>query len=72
MNHMKKPKDMTLKDELPSSVGTRYTTGEEQRNSSGRIWGAEPKRKQLLVWVCLAVKAESDAVKTMLIGVLGL
>ena len=29
MNNMKKQKDMTLKDELPRSVGTQYATGEE-------------------------------------------
>ena len=26
---MKKQKDMTLRDELPRSVGTQYATGEE-------------------------------------------
>jgi len=29
-------KDMTLKDELPSSVGAQYATGEEWRNSTKR------------------------------------
>ena len=29
MNTMKNPKDMTLKDELPRSVGAKYATGEE-------------------------------------------
>ena len=29
MNSMKRQKDMTLKDELPKSVGTQYATGEE-------------------------------------------
>ena len=29
MNSMKRQKDMTLKDELPRSVGTQYATGEE-------------------------------------------
>ena len=46
MNSMKRQKDMTLRDELPRSVGAHYTTGEEQRNSSRRIEEAEPKRKQ--------------------------
>ena len=36
---------MTLKDELPRSVGTRYATGEEQRNSSRRNEETEPKQK---------------------------
>ena len=46
MNSMKRQKDMTLKDELPRLVGAQYVTGEEQRNSSRRNEGAEPKQKQ--------------------------
>ena len=34
MNSMKRQKDMTLKDELPRSVGAQYVTGEEWRNNS--------------------------------------
>ena len=37
---------MTLKDELPRSVGIKYVTGEEWRNSSRRNEAAEPKQKQ--------------------------
>ena len=44
-NSMKRQKDMTLKDELPRSVGTQYATGEEQRNSSRRNEETEPKQK---------------------------
>ena len=36
MNSMKRQKDMTLKDELPSSVGAQYTTGEEWKNNSSK------------------------------------
>ena len=46
MNRMKRQKDMTLKDELPKTVGAQYATGEEQRNSSRRNEEAEPKWKQ--------------------------
>ena len=46
MNSMKRQKDMTLKDELPRSVGAQYATGEEWRNSSRRNEEAEPKWKQ--------------------------
>ena len=46
MNSMKRQKDRTLKDELPRLVGTQYTTGQEQRNSSRRNEEAEPKWKQ--------------------------
>ena len=37
---------MTLKDELPRSVGAPYATGEEWRNSSRKNEETEPKRKQ--------------------------
>ena len=33
-NGMKRQKDMTLKDELPRSVGTQYATGDQWRNNS--------------------------------------
>ena len=32
MNSMKKQKDMTLRAEIPRSVGGQYDTGEEWRN----------------------------------------
>ena len=34
MNSMKRQKDMTLKDELPRSVGAQYATGDQWRNNS--------------------------------------
>ena len=34
INSMKRQKGMTLKDELPRSVGVQYATGEEWRNNS--------------------------------------
>ena len=36
---------MTLKDELPRSVGAQYVTGEEWKNSSRKKEEAEPKWK---------------------------
>ena len=45
MNSMKRQKDMTLKDELPRSVGAQYATGEEWRNNR-KNEETEPKRKQ--------------------------
>ena len=45
MNSMKRQKDMTLKDELPRSVGAQYATGEEWRNSSRKNEETEPKWK---------------------------
>ena len=46
MNSMKRQKDMTLKDELPRSVGAQYATREVWRNSSRRNEEADPKWKQ--------------------------
>ena len=46
MDSMKKQKDMTLKDELPRSVGAQYATGEECRNNSRKNEEMEPKWKQ--------------------------
>ena len=46
LNSMKRQKDMTLKDELPRSVGVQYATGEEWRNNSRKNEEMEPKQKQ--------------------------
>ena len=46
INSMKRQKDMTLKDELPRSVGAQYATGEEWRNNSRKNEEMEPKQKQ--------------------------
>ena len=46
MNRMKRQRDMTLKDELPRSIGAQYATGEEWRNNSRKNEETEPKQKQ--------------------------
>ena len=46
MNSMKRQKGMTLKNNLPRSIGTQYATGEEWRNNSRKNEEAEPKQKQ--------------------------
>ena len=46
MNSIKRQKDMTLKDELPRSVGTQYAPGEEWRNTSKNNEEMESKQKQ--------------------------
>ena len=43
---MKKQNDMTLKDELPRSVGAEYAIGEEWRNNTRKNEETEPKQKQ--------------------------
>ena len=46
MNSMKGQKDMTLKDELPRSVGAQYATGDQWRNNSRKNEEMEQKQKQ--------------------------
>ena len=41
-----KEKSMTLKDELPRSVGAQNAIVEEWRNNSRKNEGMEPKQKQ--------------------------
>ena len=43
MNHMKRQKDRTLKDELPRSVGAQCAAGDQWRNNSRKNEGMEPK-----------------------------
>ena len=46
LNRMKRQKVMTLKDELPRSVGAQYATGKEWINTSRKNEETEPKQKQ--------------------------
>ena len=46
MNTMKRQKDRTPKDELPSLVGAQYATGDQRRNNSRKSEEMEPKEKQ--------------------------
>ena len=48
MNSMKRQKGMTLKDELPRSVGAQYATGEEWRNNFRKNEEIELKQRQHL------------------------
>ena len=50
MNHMKRQKDMTLKDELPMSVGAQHAIGEEWRNNSRKK--EEPRKKTMPSYGC--------------------
>ena len=49
MNSMKRQKDSTLKDELPSLVGAQHATGDQWRDNSRKNEETEPKQKQHLV-----------------------
>ena len=46
MNSMKRQKGVTLKDELPRSVGAQYATGDQWRNNSRKNEETEPTQKQ--------------------------
>ena len=46
MNSMKRQKDRTLEDELPSSVDVQDATGNQWRNNSRKNEELEPKKKQ--------------------------
>ena len=46
MNSMKRQKDGTLEDELPSLVGAQDATGEEWRSNSRKNKEMKPKQKQ--------------------------
>ena len=45
MNSMIRQKDVTLKDELPRSVGAQYATGDQWSNNSIKNEEMEPKQK---------------------------
>ena len=46
MNSIKRQKDRILKDELPTSVGAQYSTGDQWRNNSRKNEETEPIQKQ--------------------------
>ena len=64
MNSVKRQNDRILKEELPSSVGAQYATGDQWRNNSRKNEGMEPKQKQYPAWMRLVIEARSDAVKS--------
>ena len=51
MNSMKRPKDRTLKDELPRLVGAQYATGHQWRNKSRKNEGMELKQSNTQLWM---------------------
>ena len=46
MTHTKRKKDRTLKDEVPSSLGAQFATGDQWRNNYRKNEGMEPKQNQ--------------------------
>ena len=45
---MERQKDRTLKDELSSSVGAQYATGDQWLNNSRKNEETEPKQQQIV------------------------
>ena len=64
MNSMIRRKDRTLQDELPRSVGTQYSTGNQWRNNSRKNEGMEPKQRQHPVVGGTLIEASFDAVES--------
>ena len=64
MNSMKRQKEMTLKDELPSSVGAQHARGEQWKNNSRKNEGMEPKQKQYPAVDVTVIEARSNDVKS--------
>ena len=44
MNSMKRQNDRIMKEELPTSVGAKYATGDQWRNNSRKNEEMEPKQ----------------------------
>ena len=63
MNSMERPKDRTLKDELPRLVGAQYTTGEEQEIAPEQMKSLSQSRNNVQLWMNLVVKVKFDAIK---------
>jgi len=58
---------MTLKDELPRSVGAQCGTGEQWRNKSRNDEEMEPKQKQCPVVDVTCDEVKSNAVKNNIV-----
>ena len=58
MNSMKRQKDMTLKDELPRSVGAQYATGEHKETAPEGMKRLSQSGNSTQVSMCLAVKVK--------------
>ena len=64
MNSIKRQKGMTLKDELPRSVGAQYATGDQWRNKYRKNEETEPKKNNTQLWMQLVMEVKSNAVNS--------
>ena len=74
MNSLKRQKDMTLKDELPRSVGAQYATGDQWRNNSRKNEEMSQSKNSGQLWRRLVKEVKSNAIKSNIAqepGVLG-
>ena len=51
MNSMKRQNDRILKEELATSIGAQYATGDQGRNNSRKNEGIEPKQNNTHLWM---------------------
>ena len=56
MNSVKRQKDRTLKDELPSLVGAQHATGDQWRNSSKRMKRRSQSKDNSQLWMRLVME----------------
>ena len=61
MKNMKRQKGMTLKDELPRSVGAQYNTGDSEEITPKRMkrWSQSKNITQLWMWLVMEVKSKA-------------
>ena len=64
MKGMKRQKDKTLKDKLPTSVGAHYATGDQWRNNSRKIKGWSQSKSNTQLWMGLVRETRFNAVKS--------
>ena len=55
MNTMKKQKDMTLKDEFPSSLGAQYATEKSGEITPQRMKGWSQSKNNTQLWMGLVI-----------------
>ena len=64
MNSMKRQKDMTLKDELPRSVGANVLLEISGEITLERMKGWSQSKNNTQLWMGVVIEARSDAVKS--------
>ena len=62
MNSMRRQNDRILKEELPSSVGAQYATGDQWRNNSRKNEGMEPRQKKKKKYTVMDVTGDRSKV----------